>query len=234
MTWVIAKVQKNEKPKKTLKEELIHEYHVVSENVMDQVKTVAEGVITLNEKVERYHEESRAENEMTRRILSQAITGVDQKLSQAITSVREELSQAITNVDQKLDKTREELKSEIQGVDQKVDKTREELKSEIQEVRQELKSDIQGVDQKLDKTREELKSEIQGVDQKVDRTREELKSEIQSTRQELKTQIQESRQEVLAATKFSYAELDRRLTTLEKEFIDLRVRFEKIENRSTP
>jgi hypothetical protein len=50
--------------------------------------------------------------------------------------------------------------------------------------------------------------------------------------QELKTEIQETRQEVLAAVKFSYAELDKRLTTLEKQFLELRLRVEKIENRS--
>jgi len=54
------------------------------------------------------------------------------------------------------------------------------------------------------------------------------------TRQELKTEIQESREEILAATKVSYAELDRRLTTLEEKFVDLKLRFEKIESRSAP
>jgi hypothetical protein len=49
---------------------------------------------------------------------------------------------------------------------------------------------------------------------------------------ELKTEIQETRQEVLAAVKFSYAELDRRITTLEKEFLELKHRVEKIETRS--
>ena len=49
---------------------------------------------------------------------------------------------------------------------------------------------------------------------------------------ELKTEIQETRQEVLAAVKFSYAELDKRLTTLEKEFVELKLRVEKIESRS--
>jgi hypothetical protein len=44
--------------------------------------------------------------------------------------------------------------------------------------------------------------------------------------------MQETRQEVLAAIKFSYAELDRRLTTLEKEFLELKLRIQKIENRS--
>jgi uncharacterized protein YceH (UPF0502 family) len=49
---------------------------------------------------------------------------------------------------------------------------------------------------------------------------------------ELKTEIQETRQEVLAAVKFSYAELDKRITTLEKEFLELKHRVEKIETRS--
>ena len=49
---------------------------------------------------------------------------------------------------------------------------------------------------------------------------------------ELKAEIQETRQEVLAAVKFSYAELDKRLTTLEKEFIELKHRVEKIESHS--
>jgi hypothetical protein len=48
----------------------------------------------------------------------------------------------------------------------------------------------------------------------------------------LKAEIQETRQEVLAAVKFSYAELDKRLTTLEKEFLELKHRVEKIETRS--
>jgi len=48
----------------------------------------------------------------------------------------------------------------------------------------------------------------------------------------LRGEIQETRQEILAAVKFSYAELDKRLTTLEKEFLDLKHRVEKMERRS--
>ncbi len=48
---------------------------------------------------------------------------------------------------------------------------------------------------------------------------------------ELKSEIQETRQEVLAAVKFSYAELDKRITALEKEFLELKHRVEKIESR---
>ena len=59
-----------------------------------------------------------------------------------------------------------------------------------------------------------------------------VNEKLDRTRQELKTEIQETRQEILAAVKFSYAELDKRLTTLEKEFLDLKHRVEKMESRS--
>ena len=62
---------------------------------------------------------------------------------------------------------------------------------------------------------------VANVDEKLDRRFNQLKAEIQETRQE-----------VLAAVKFSYAELDKRITTLEKEFLELKHRVEKIETRS--
>ena len=62
---------------------------------------------------------------------------------------------------------------------------------------------------------------VANVDEKLDRRFNELEAEIQETRQE-----------VLAAVKFSYAELDKRITTLEKEFLELKHRVEKIETRS--
>jgi len=62
---------------------------------------------------------------------------------------------------------------------------------------------------------------VANVNEKMDRRFNELKSEIQETRQE-----------VLAAVKFSYADLDKRITTLEKEFLELKHRVEKIESRS--
>lgn len=61
---------------------------------------------------------------------------------------------------------------------------------------------------------------VANVDEKLDRRFNELKVELQETRQE-----------VLAAVKFSYAELDKRITTLEKDFLELKHRVEKIEAR---
>ncbi len=123
------------------KEEIVHQFHVVSEGVIDQVKLVAEGVATVNERLEA---------------------------------------------------ARKELKVEIDNKTQPI---------------------VQAV--------VELSSKVVALDGKVDKFHQELKTEIQGTRQE-----------VLAAVKFSYAELDKRITTLEKEFLELKHRVEKIETRS--
>jgi hypothetical protein len=126
---------------KSFKEEIVHQFHVVSEGVIDQVKLVAEGVATVNEELE---------------------------------------------------KTRKELKEEIYNKTQPI---------------------AQAV--------LELNGKLGALDGKVDRIH-----------QGLKTEIQETRHEVLAAVKFSYAELDKHITTLEKEFLELKHRVEKIETRS--
>ena len=126
---------------KGFKEEIVHQFHVISEGVIDQVKLVAEGVATVNEALER-----------TRKELKEEINNKTQPIAQAVL----------------------ELSGKVVALDGKVDKIHQELKAEIQE----------------------------------------------------------TKQEVLAAVKFSYAELDKRLTTLEKEFLELKMRVEKIESRS--
>jgi len=139
------KASGNKEDLKKFKEEIVHQFHVISEDVISQVRQVAEGVTNVNEKLDRTHEELKAE--------------FDNKI--------QPVAQAVVSLSEQLDKTRQELRSEIQGI-----------------------------------------------------------------RQDLKPEIQETRQEVLAAVKFSYAELDKRITTLEKEFLELKHRVEKIESRS--
>ncbi len=39
------------------KEEIIHEFHVISEGIIGQVKQVAEGVASVNEKLDRTRQE---------------------------------------------------------------------------------------------------------------------------------------------------------------------------------
>ena len=43
------------------KEEMLHQFHVISEGVIDQVKQVAEGVANVNEKLDRRFNELKAD-----------------------------------------------------------------------------------------------------------------------------------------------------------------------------
>jgi predicted RNase H-like nuclease (RuvC/YqgF family) len=151
------------------KEEILHQFHVVSEGVIDQVRQVAEGVANVNEKLDRKFNELKAE-----------IDDKTQPIAQAVL----------------------ELSGKVVALDGKV-------------------ANLDGKVAALDGKVSNLDGKVVALDGKVDRIHQELKTEIQGTRQE-----------VLAAVKFSYAELDKRITTLEKEFLELKHRVEKIETRS--
>lgn len=95
-----------------------------------------------------------------------------------------------------------------------------------------LKGDVRGIEERIIHQfhiiTEGLREDVKQVAERVMNVNEKL----ERVRQELKIEIQETRQEVLAAIKFSYAELDRRITVLESEVNDLKRRVEKIEQRS--
>jgi uncharacterized protein YceH (UPF0502 family) len=101
--------------------------------------------------------------------------------------------------------------------DRKVPKSKEDLKK----FRDEIVHQFHVISEDVISQVKQVAEGVANVDEKLDRRF-----------NELKTEIQETRQEVLAAVKFSYAELDKRITTLEKEFLELKHRVEKIETRS--
>jgi hypothetical protein len=79
--------QKNDLTKddlKSVKEEIIHQFHVFSENIIGQMKLVAEGVAIVNEKLERMSKELKEE--------------IDNK-TQPIARVLFELNRKVGNVD---------------------------------------------------------------------------------------------------------------------------------------
>lgn len=54
-------------------EKIIHQFHIVSEGITSQVKQVTEGVVNLNEKLDRNHHTLRAEIQETRQEVLAAI-----------------------------------------------------------------------------------------------------------------------------------------------------------------
>ncbi len=88
------------------------------------------------------------------------------------------------------------------------------------------------IDEKFEDTRrhfgvvaEGLRSEIQQVAEGVVNLNEKFDREIASFREENEL----AHREILSAIKFSYAELDRRITTVESEVTSLRSRVERLE-----
>jgi hypothetical protein len=51
---------------KDFKEEIVHQVHVISEGVIGEVKQVAERVVTVNDKLDRIHQELKIEIQDTR------------------------------------------------------------------------------------------------------------------------------------------------------------------------
>ena len=108
------------------KEEIVHQFHVISEGVIDQVKQVAEGVANVNEKLDRRFNELKAE-----------IDNKTQPIAQAVL----ELSGKVAGLDSRvvvLDGRVAALDDKVVALDGKVDKIHQELRAEIQETRQEV------------------------------------------------------------------------------------------------
>jgi uncharacterized protein YoxC len=90
---------------KNFKTEIVHQFHVISEDVITQVKQVAEGVANVNEKIDRTRQELKEEIDNKTQPIAQAVTSIDGK---------------VTALDMKVDRIHQELKTEIQETRQEV------------------------------------------------------------------------------------------------------------------
>jgi len=147
------KPSKAKEDSKSFREELIHQMHVISENVIDQVKLVAEGVSNVDQKLEKFREETRMELDNRIGPLALAISTVSDRLDQTRQEFGDKLDQTRQEFGDKLDQTRQEFSD-------KLDQTRQELKAEIRDMRQEFSEN-------LNKTRRELRTEIQESRQEI-------------------------------------------------------------------
>jgi hypothetical protein len=74
------------------KEEIVHQFHVISEGVIDQVKQVAEGVANVNEKLDRRFNGLKAEIQETRREVLAAVKFSYAELDKRLTTLEEGIS----------------------------------------------------------------------------------------------------------------------------------------------
>ena len=73
------KVPNTKEDIKTFKEEIFYQFHIFFENVSDQLKQVAKGVATINEKLERFREEIKDEIAQKHEILFHIIDKIIEK-----------------------------------------------------------------------------------------------------------------------------------------------------------
>jgi uncharacterized small protein (DUF1192 family) len=90
---------------KNFKTEIVHQFHVISEDVITQVKQVAEGVANVNEKIDRTRQELKEEIDNKTQPIAQAVTVLDGK---------------VAALDRKVDRIHQELKTEIQETRQEI------------------------------------------------------------------------------------------------------------------
>ncbi len=67
------KVPKSKEDLKKFRDEIVHQFHVISEDVISQVKQVAEGVANVDEKLDRRFNELKTEIQETRQEVLAAV-----------------------------------------------------------------------------------------------------------------------------------------------------------------
>ena len=82
------------------KEEMIHQFHVISEDVISQVKLVAEGVMNLDEKFTREITGFRKENEHTHQEMMAMIKFSYAELDRRVSTLEGEVLELKRRVDQ--------------------------------------------------------------------------------------------------------------------------------------
>jgi peptidoglycan hydrolase CwlO-like protein len=108
-------VRKNSSKKgdaQNFRDEIIHEFHVISEGIITQVKQVAEGVINVDQKIDRTRLELKGEIEEKTQPIAQAVVSLDNKVTT--------LDGQVKTLDVKLDRFHQELKGEIQETKQEI------------------------------------------------------------------------------------------------------------------
>jgi hypothetical protein len=113
-------------------ERIVHEFHIISEGLVSQIKQVAEGVANVDQKLDR-----------TRQALEAQIEEKTQPIAQAVVSL-----------DRKLDRTRLELKAEIEEKTQPIAQAVVSLNGRVSSLDEKvtrLDAKVNGLDAKLER-----------------------------------------------------------------------------------
>jgi len=134
-------------------------------------------------------------------------------------------SKVIEEIKRHFDVVVESLRSDIKLIaeghiilNRKIDELHEENEKAHQQMREEMWRAVRDLSRENEKAHQQMREENEKAHQQ-------LYQEINGLREE----NEKAHQEILSAIKFSYAELDRRLTILENKYINLENRLKKLE-----
>jgi len=148
--------------------------------------------------------------EITKKDISEVLKEFSEKtLDPKFTKIDQKLEQ----IDQRFgqdDKRFEQMDRRIDGLDKKVDQYKEEIIDQFHVISENVISEVKLVAEG-----------VMNLDEKFTREMASLRKENEQAHKEIKAMI-----------KFSYAELDRRISTLETEVQELKRRVDQIERRS--
>ena len=121
-------------------ERIVHEFHIISEGLVGQIKQVAEGVANVDQKLDRTRRELKAEIDEKTQPIAQAVVRLDEKVSR-LDGRMDVLDEKVSRLDGRMDVLEGKvsvLDGKVSSLDGKLDRIHQELKSEIQETRQEI------------------------------------------------------------------------------------------------
>ena len=125
---------------------------------------------------------------------------------------------------QKIDTRFEKIDQRFEKIDakfEKIDERFEKVNSQISEFKNEIIHQFHVISEDVISKVQLVAEGLVNLDEKLNRRMDNFEK-----------RNEEQHKDILAAVKFSYAELDKRITTLESEVKDLKLRMDKIERRS--
>jgi len=187
-------------------DELHRHFDVVAENLQGQIQQVAEGVVLGNERLDR---------------VEVRLDGVDGRLDHFETAVRADFAQ----VEQRAERFETAVRAEFVQVGQRAERFETEVRAEFVQVGQRaerfetaVRADFAQVEQRAERFETAVRADFAQVEQRAER---------------FETAVRADFSEVKSMVKLSFAELDRRLTTLESTVHDLTGRLERLETRTS-
>jgi len=124
---------------------------------------------------------------------------------------------------------REEMWRAVRDLSRENEKAHQQMREENEKAHQQLYQEINSLREENEKAHQQMREENEKAHQQMREENEKAHQQLYQEINSLREENEKAHQEILSAIKFSYAELDRRLTILENKYINLENRLKKLE-----